>query len=197
MQNTKKVLIVLLVIVVIAIGYAFYASSIAPSVPSQPSAQNNSSSTPSTTTAAEPTKGNAITVGNAVPSKITAAQVRKLVSDRGAAPTKAQLDAYALGVDAAAVDSTVLDISGCVATPNVLHLLPSATFTAVNKDSVDRSFTYGEKPEVVPANSQKSITLKFPNADKGVVSAIAPFTCDSGTDPVGIFYVTPPPPASR
>lgn len=182
-------------IVVIAIGYAFYASNVAPSAPVKPSTQNGTSTAPAVTTT-EPTKGNAITVGNAVASKITAAQVKKIISDRGQNPTKAQLDAYALAVDAAAVDSAVLDISGCVATPNVLHLLPNATFTVVNRDSVERSFTYGEKPEVVPANSQRAMTLKFPNADKGVLSAIAPFVCDGSAEPVGIFYVTPPPPAS-
>ncbi len=89
-------------------------------------------------------------------------------------------------VGQAAVDSPVLDVSGCVVTPNVMRLKLKQSFKLSNQDIVAHQIDYGDQLSVVaPANTQKKVTLDFPNLGNYLLH------CDQSGEIVGLFLVTP------
>ncbi|MBI5134415.1 MAG: hypothetical protein HZA81_03480 [Candidatus Taylorbacteria bacterium] len=187
MQNSKKAIIVVLLLAIAGLGYAVYSRQAAPEAPT--AQVQNENPTPAGNVDATGVKEQAASA-----SKVSLAEVRKILSDRGASPTKEALDRFSTSVTAAAVRSSVLDISGCVATPNVIEVFAGEPFTVKNTDNFPHVIHYGGKnPETIPGSTERKITLEFPNAEKGVAGVMSPFTCDTDKteEPIGIFSVVP------
>lgn len=122
---------------------------------------------------------------NPAPSNQAGSTVQSLLaSDPGPRASHEQLKAYSLAVWNSTIESSVLDIKGCNPNPPVLHLRTRQSLVIKNPDPVTHRIYHGSGIDLqIPANSEKSYTLKFPNP------GIFGYACD-GTIP-GIFFVTP------
>lgn len=174
MQTTQKIVIVILVLAALGLGYFLFKAK----MNSNPS-NNTSNGQSKLTTPSNPSYQNPSL------SKISLVDLRNIISDGLASASDANIKQYSASVSNVAVDSSVLDVSGCNVTPNVMHLKMNQSFTLQNKDAVTHQIDYAQISAVAAAQSQKQTILNFQSPGN------YPFRCDQSTQFMGVFLVTP------
>ena len=118
-----------------------------------------------------------------LPSKITVEALQKLIL--GPNPTPAQVKQISTEVGADSVISPVLDVTGCVATPNIIRVKMNTALTFTNKDAKPHKIYYGQTSYSVPPTSEMPVTLSFSSPGNYA------YRCDNSKIFDGMFLVLP------
>ena len=110
--------------------------------------------------------------------------LRKVPDQR--APEEVKRAYYDL-VSRLAKPASVLDVSGCAATPLALKVAEGSTITIRNVNAVAHTINIGQQKVPVPANGTTLLTAAF---DTG--PGIYGYGCDTGLAIIGVFFVTSP-----
>ncbi len=123
---------------------------------------------------------------SASPSKISLDELRKIIASHNPNSSAYELQQYHINVGAFSVKSPVLDVSGCVATPNIMQIQFKKPFKISNKDTVARHIDYGKGLSVtVRAKTQKEVSLDFHGLGNYVLR------CDQSSEFAGLLLVIP------
>ena len=180
MRYLKTIILVVLIVGVLVFAFLIYRNQ-KPAGTDLITSNTNSTNTTNQTDSSNNQKPTSFVYLQPTLSKITIEDLNKLIARAGSNPIGLALQEYSNGINKVAVNSPILDVSNCVATPNVLRTKLNEQFEVENKDEAAHVLNNGSTFLSVPGHARTKLTMNTKSP------GIYAFTCDRSAKFVGVF----------